>query len=141
MASKSEESASPAAGRSRGASPPTAALPTDPADLDVKTCDFKLYEPAAKRLQSRGGTSETAGFERFVKLGEDSRFIYFYDMASGELSCAPNPKPGEPSVLAARPERVWTNRIAIIWSAVAVIVLASCGLIAIQLFRLRQQCS
>lgn len=95
-------------------------------------CDTTLYEPAARQLRAKPKPVET---DRFMLLGADPHFTYYYDYTTGEVSCVVRPGPIGPLVEASRanaPDRTRQNGILV---CVLVIVAAATGIKIIQSIR------
>ena len=92
-------------------------------------CDTALYEPAAEQLRTK---PKPAGIDRFLLLGADPRFFYYYDFTTGVVSCVLRRGPIKPMVEASRanaPDRIRQNGILV---CVLVIVAAATGMMIIR---------
>ncbi len=95
-------------------------------------CDTALYEPAAEQLRAK---PKPAGIDRFLLLGADPRFTYYYDYTTGMVSCLVRRGPIKPMVEASRanaPDRTRQNGILV---CVLVIVAAATGIKIIDLIK------
>ncbi len=104
-----------------------------PGSQDIPgVCDTALYKPAAEQLRSKPKPAE---IDRFVLLGADPHFTYYYDYTTGEVSCVVRLGPIGPMVEAARanaPDRTRQNGILV---CVLVIVAAATGIKIIDLIK------
>ncbi len=98
----------------------------------TQICDTTLYEPAAEQLRAKPKPAESG---RFLTLGVDPRFTYYYDYTTGEISCVVRQGPIGPLVEASRansPDRTRENSILV---CVLVVISAATGIKIIRLVR------
>ncbi len=101
---------------------------------DTAGCDLPSYEAAVRMLREKA-QSAAPQTGRFERVGEDPTHVYIFDYAKDKLLCVVRLAPASQVVLASHTDRPESNGSEVIFWAVVVIVLASIGLVVIQLVR------
>ncbi|MGB0084607.1 MAG: hypothetical protein WBP94_04430 [Rhodomicrobiaceae bacterium] len=105
---------------------------------DTAGCDLTIFAAVIAKLRKKKVQPDAPDADRFLRLGEDPTHIYIFDQVTGKPYCVPRSEPVTRLVLGTPADRSESNRREAIFWAVVVIVLASIGLVAVQLVRERR---